>query len=351
MAGLSLWCSLVSRPNLVKIAVDARPLRHPFSGIGRYTKKLVECLQEREVEILHLHAPHSQPVATLTSAFRFGYRARQASAELFWSPRHHLPITIDMPGVVTIHDLVWKHVPDTMTAGRKILDQKLMVRSVKKADRIICVSESTRSDLLQVLPEVTSKVVVIPLAASVDQTILPEDVDLPDRYMLFVGTNEPRKNLARVLEAFRVSANKHDLALCVVANEGWKTEDLVGYRDRIHFFSQLSDRKLAALYSQCMFVLAPSLYEGFGLQLAEAAAFGKACITSNISSMPEVCGQAGILVDPYSVAQIAEAICELTFDQERRVQLETIALSNSESRSWRQTADATIEVFREVLGQ
>lgn len=329
----------------VRIAIDARPLAHPHTGIGRYTGIVVEGLTEMGYEILALSAGNKLFKNLWVSNFRFAGDAHRANADVFWSPRHHLPVGLKIPSVVTIHDLVWRFAPQTMARGRATYDGALMRYAVNRADQIIAVSQHTKSDLLKVFPAATAKTEVISLAPTISQTNLPDaslcSLQLPEApYILMVGTSEPRKNLERSIEAYQLSNVNANLVL--VTNPGWKTNlDLTGV---IHL-TNLIDAELAQAYQNCEFVLAPSLYEGFGLQVAEAAAFGKAVITSNVASLPEVCAGAGLLVNPYNTNEIAQAITNLYTETSTRRKLEKQGLRNNGSRSWNLVVEQTASVI------
>ena len=333
----------------LQITVDGRPLNHPFSGIGRYTVNLLAEFERLGVvpDVRRCNGSKLRELLTANLAFGFGNKGH-----IFWSPRHHLPLTQPLnriPSVVTVHDLVWKHARDTMPAARALYDRFLMSYSVQIADAIICVSQCTASDLITEFPSVEQKVEIIPLAPTVDPSMAANEPTNAKRpYALFVGTNEPRKNLARVTEAFKRHAKKSALQLIVVSNRGWLESSFEPHA-QIEYQEEISDAQLAGLYRDCRFLIAPSLYEGFGLQVAEAMAFGKSIITSNQGALPEVCDGAGILVNPYSVDEIEAAIDELDSNEIRRTEFEAIARQTSANRSWRKVAESTLDVFERVL--
>ncbi len=283
-------------------------------------------------------------------------RSRINGCDVFWSPRHHLPVALgEIPAVVTIHDLIWRTAPETMERGRGFLEAALMRHAVRRADRIIAVSESTRNDLVAAFPSAKDKTVVIPLAASLPSASPATPVRRP--YILFVGTMEPRKNLVRVIDAFAQllasSETNHDLV--VAGNPGWRNSE---ERRRLHdpslgarlkHVGHVDDDTLAQLYSGADFVVAPSLYEGFGLQVLEALSFGKPVITSNISSLPEVAGDAAILVDPFSVGQIRTAMQRLIEDRRLHQELSERAARRAARFSWQDSVTKTLQVLSAAL--
>lgn len=329
---------------LVKTAVDVRPLLHPFSGIGRYLKHIRPTLTKLGVDFIDLQPDRPELRARLAATFHYARVAQQAGAEVYWSPRHHLPIALNMPSVVTIHDLVWKYYPETMKFGRAYYDRVLSKYAMKNASQIICVSQATANDVLAEMPEVEDRLNIIPLAPTLKPADVTENKNARKPYILFVGTLEPRKNLARTISAYKLADVSEDYDLVVVANTGWGSER-PEISATVRLLTQLCDSDLANLYANCAFVVAPSLYEGFGLQIAEAHAFGKAVVTSNRASMPEVCGDGGLLVDPEDETAIAQAIRTLSKDHLVRQALEANAEAQAAGRNWENVALRTLEVF------
>jgi glycosyltransferase involved in cell wall biosynthesis len=290
----------------------------------------------------------STPFAQAT----FGRWAWQDRADLFWSPRHHLPAGLgDMPSALTIHDLVWRKAPQTMMRLGWLIERMLMPASLRRANVVLVPSRSTADDIADEFPDCAPKVRITPLASTLRRPPAGGTSHTPSRaYMLFVGTLEPRKNLCAIIDAFlevtRGGQATHDLV--IAGGSGWKNRDILGrLRDphtarRAFYVGTPSDDCLMRLYEGADFVVAPSVYEGFGLQIAEALEFGKPVITSNLSSMPEVAGDAGILVDPRSVSEIADAMTRLMTDREEHSTLQARALARSKHFSWTQSAAATL---------
>ena len=332
---------------MLRIAVDTRPLDHPTTGIGRYTHNILKTLEGRGHEIISCTTSGSRGKQTVVSQLRYATVARHASADLFWSPRHHLPLLLnDLPAVVTIHDLVWKKVPDTMPHARRWAERFLMRSALHRADQIIAVSESTRADILEACPKLIDRVHVIAEAPTLgpSETKAAQQESPAPPYMLFVGTLEPRKNLARVIDAFK-RANLPAYQLIIAGQPGWGDVS-IPEGPSIKWIRPTSDVELATLYANAEFLVAPSLYEGFGLQVAEALAFGKAVITSNGSSLPEVAGAAGLLVDPKNTNEIRNAMQNLANDKSLREGLERNAQKHVRRFSWQKATDQTLDVFR-----
>lgn len=356
----------------MRIAVDARPLCWPHNGIGRYLRTLLQQLAgSRHEWLLYSHRPLTLPPAvhplklragqvtgrsasTLFAQTVFPRWARQDQADLFWSPRHHLPLVLtDVPGVVTVHDMVWRRAPETMARFAPLLERLLMPASLRRARAVITPSEATARDVVDYDPALADRIHVVPLASALirsDATAAPR---VAGPYMLFVGTLEPRKNLARTLNAFErlVAESSIPHRLVIAGGSGWKSETLherlrgAPTGGRTDYLGEVSDEELSALYEHCDFVVAPSLYEGFGLQILEAFSFGKPVISANVSSMPEVTGDAGLLVDPEDEDSIADAIRRLCRDRDLRDRLAARAGSRGRNYSWERTAAATLAIF------
>jgi len=294
------------------------------------------------------------------SQWQYGRWAIQDVADLFWSPRHHLPLSLprSIPRVVTIHDMVWKQFPHTMPTRSLWLERALMGPSIATADKVICVSKFTASEVSRYYPAAIGKCRVIHEAAeeSVVIDMLPRG--MPPRFLLFVGTLEPRKNLPRLLRAFaRLRDDATVPPLVIVGGGGWGGEDLprlieqLDLQERVILSGYVSDAQLQALYAAAHCLLMPSLYEGFGLPVLEAMQHGVPVIASSTSSLPEVVGDAGLLVNPYAETEIAGAIQRLVHDTDLHQQLSARARTRSEGFSWQQAARETLALFEETLAE
>jgi glycosyltransferase involved in cell wall biosynthesis len=279
--------------------------------------------------------------------------------QVVWGPAHRLPLWVPKGTrtVVTIHDLAWLRVPKTMHPVGRWLDRTLMPFAVKRADRILAVSKSTAEDLQSHWPGISEKLRTIPLGVS--QLPKPQALEalrLPvqsRRFFLFVGTLEPRKNLLRLFEAHaRGLASRTDWPpLVIVGGAGWglapieELLDRFGCRHGVCVLGRVSDQELSTLYANALALLMPSLYEGFGLPLAEASRAGTPVVASNVASMPEVVGDGGLLVDPLSVTSIFGAMEAVSSDEKLRELLCQRALEQSQRFSWDVTADQTLDAL------
>lgn len=366
----------------MRIAVDARPLSGPQTGIARYTLNLLRHMTALGHQwFLYSDKPpcvdfdlspsvqlrcgdvRSKSVQSLLwTQWQFSRWATQDVVDLFWSPRHHLPLKLsrDIARVVTIHDLVWRHYPKTMLWQNLWLERALMGPSIRNADRVICVSRFTAGEVSRYYPAALGKCSVIHEAStSLNPAAGKAGGIRPQQpYLLFVGTLEPRKNLARLLRAYgRLAGNTDVPDLVIAGGRGWGDTGLAGLlkqmklKQRVHLTGFVDDVQLQALYQGAHALVIPSLYEGFGLPALEAMSCGVPVIASSTSALPETVGDAALLVNPYSEAEIATAIMRLVEDRPLRSELSLKAQQRSRLFSWQQSAQQTLDLFEQTLAR
>lgn len=369
------------RTELLIIGIDGRNLVAPLTGVGRYIVGIAAGLTAmgHDLRFYLPHASRANLEALEGSRISIGsFRGAAARAfwgqavlprvagadslDVFWGPGHRLPPGLPerLPRVLTIYDLVWQKAPETMRL-RTLIGEKLFFKpSLRRADVITTVSTSTATDIAAAFS----------LAGTPVMTIYPGVSDLPvadgdalrrhgvsGPFALFVGTLEPRKNLPRLFEAYASlpEAVRRRCGLVVVGARGWETADLARLAQdlkigsTIHLIGRIADRELAAFYKQCRFLVMPSLYEGFGLPIIEANAMGAPVLTSNLSSMVEAVGDAGITVDPADTHSIAEAFSRLATDDELRDRLAARARDNVRRYDWKAAATQFEQAFALAL--
>jgi glycosyltransferase involved in cell wall biosynthesis len=284
----------------------------------------------------------------LTANVAFARWAKQDRVHVFFSPRHHLPLTLGpIPAVVTIHDMVWRVAPETMQSLNRLLDTTLMPLAMARAEGIIAVSADTANRIAEYCGR--RDVTTIHNGCRDLSKVVP--FTYPRPYFLFVGTKEPRKNLGGIVEGFRrasAAGLNHDLVLA--GPSGWGASglgDTVG-GEGIVDLGPISDERLSGAYQSCSALVLASFYEGFGIPLVEAMRHGKPVITSGRGAMAEIADDAGILVDPGNPDGIARAFLKLANDQEGRRRLAANARRRSRAFSWDRAAQTTVEVLREA---
>ena len=368
---------------MYRIGVDARLLAEEVTGIGRYTVEVLSRLTlaghewflyshqpiivgKWEMSNVHLRTDNlpGRGLRMLWAQSVMPFRAWRDEIDLFWSPAHRLPSLLPtrVARVVTVHDLVWKHAGETMRPMSRWLDSILMPEAVRLADRVITVSGHTAEDLLREMPNARGKVFPIPLGTSFLAPAASREsltsLGLTEPYFLFVGTLEPRKNLTRLLEAFArlPDSLRNGAVLAIAGGKGWGGVDVAtiaerfGIGDRVRVLGYVDDSQLATLYTHALFLAMPSLYEGFGLPLLEAMSHGTPVLTSNCASMPEVAGDAGMLVDPCDVDSVAHGLSELLSHDARRNASACLAKTHAASFSWDRAAEDTLRIFDDAIG-
>ena len=369
----------------MKIGVDVRSLSEPITGIGRYTLELLTLMVERGHDwIFYSPRPllngkwnkENITIKTNNVPKRFGLGilwtqsvlpllAYNDGLDLLWGPAHRLPYFMpkSIARVVTIHDLIWRHAPETMRKPGLLLDSMLMPRSVMIADKVIAVSQSTANNLVVAMPEAQNKTVVIHEAslplANMNNNFQLNSIGINKPFILFIGTLEPRKNLKRLLEAYSrlPEALKDEYLLVIAGSKGWGNENIrdiikqLRLENNVNILGYVSDEQLACLYQHAQLFVMPSIYEGFGLPLLEAMSFATPVLTSNISSMPEIVGDAGFLVDPYSINSIRKGIEKILFDASLRTRLGQQGRERAQTFSWQKAAGETLVLFEQVMLQ
>ena len=240
----------------------------------------------------------------------------------------------------------------------------MMRWSAAHADRLIAISNSTRADVIRLLRVDPRKVAATPLAASPRFRPLPRDAVsevcaryglVPDRYIYYVGVLEPRKNVPLLLEAFAgIAAELPDIALVIAGKKGWMYDEIfarvaaLGLQERVHFLGHIPEEDLIGLYNGARVSVYPSLYEGFGLPVLEAMQCGSPVITTNVSSMPEVAGDAALLVGPTDRVALESALRETLGNDALARSLSERGLRRAESFSWERCARETLQVYESL---
>jgi glycosyltransferase involved in cell wall biosynthesis len=267
-------------------------------------------------------------------------KARRDGVEVLHCPTHRAPVRSRVPLVVTFHDLAVLRHPETFNRWTRAYSRLALPQVAKAARRLIAVSEFTKHELLELLDVPEQKVRVIPNA--VGPPFEAQGEAAPGDYVLAVSTLEPRKNLPRLLEAYR-RARLNGLQLLVAGAPGWGGVRVEG--DGIRWLGEVRDDDLARLYRGARCVAYVSLYEGFGLPVLEAMACGAPVVAGRNDASEAVAGGAAVLVDPLDPDAIAAGLAEAI---DRSDELRALGLERARAFDWREVARATVDVYREA---
>lgn len=281
--------------------------------------------------------------------------------DLFHSPDFVLPPVRRARTIVTVHDLSFLRYPECAARGLVEYLSAVVPRSLQRADLILADSAWTRQDLIEMLRIPAEKIVVVPAGVGPEYhpisdqaalTAVRERYNLPRRFILHVGTLEPRKNLIRLMEALRaIAAREPELCLVLVGGKGWLYEDIfasverLGLTGKVVFPGYIAEADLPAVYNLAAVLAYPSLYEGFGIPPLEAMACGVPVVSSNSSSLPEVVGDAAVLVDPADSAALAAALLRTLSDSQLRQTLRARGLARAAAFSWPAAAEKLLDAY------
>ena len=285
-------------------------------------------------------------------------------SDFYFAPTSYIVSALKLftPTIIVIHDLVSFIMPAKHNKKARILEKLFMGISCKRAKYVIAVSENTKKDLIKIFKIKSNKIIVIPEAPESrfhlveDQNMIKKVLnkyDLPANFILSVGTLEPRKNLVRLIEAYRDLLNagltKHTLV--IVGKKGWYFEEIftkvkqLKLEKNIIFTGYIDDMDIHFLYNAASCFVYPSLYEGFGLPVLEAMSCGCPVITSDNSSLPEVAGGAAILINPNSSSEIKDKLYLVLSNVSLREKMRQAGLDRAKMFSWAHTAKKSLEVF------
>jgi len=370
------------------IYLDVSAAVHRRAGLGRYAESLARALvaadpgsyalfynRERGIEpLVGLEHLPSRTIALGYKPWRMlvwlgqlacvGFDRLLPGAGLFHATEHLLLPLRSTPTVLTVHDLIFRHLPE----HHKLLNRWYLNLTLplycRRATHIIAVSKDTQRDLVATYGLPPEKITVIYEAAAPRFRPQPAEAvnvvraryGLPDRYLLFVGTIEPRKNLTRLLDAFEaVHAERLTDGLVIVGKRGWLYKDFFArveaspVRETILFPGYVPDEDLPAVYAGAQASVLPSLYEGFGLPALEAMACGTPTVASNAASIPEVGGEAALYFDPNDLEVMTRTIRRVLREAALREEMQARGLAQAARFSWERTAQETLAVYRQAV--
>ena len=281
--------------------------------------------------------------------------------DVFLTLTHYAPRVSPVPTIVSVMDLSYLHFPETFKKNDLYQLTKWTKYSVKKAAKVITISQSSKDDIIKFYKTAPEKVKVVHLGLkelSMDKA--PTDLEkfgVTGKFVLFVGTLQPRKNISRLIEAFsRLPQQlKEEYQLVVIGKKGWLYEDILNspkkfnVENRVLFLDYVSDEDLPAFYKKAELFVLPSLYEGFGLPVLEAMRYGCPVATSNVSSLPEAGGDAAVYFDPESIEDIKKTIENVLNDANLRDKMREKGLSHYKKFTWDKAAKEVLVVIEEVV--
>ena len=374
----------------MRILIDYTAAITQGAGIGRYTRSLVDGLArvDREDDFTLFSAERPSGERGFPSASRFRtvsgpldnrrmtilwHRLRApipielfaGRADVLHAPDFSLPPTLRARTVVTIHDLAFMTHPECAVPSLRAYLNRVVPRAVRRADHLIAVSQRTADDMVELLGVAPKKITVIHLGVDPsvrrveDQARLEAAVaryGLRRPFALAVGTIEPRKNFARLIEAFSLARQRAagPAQLVIAGRKGWlydgvfETVERLGLRDNVRFLDYIPDGDLPVLYSLAAVVAMPSLYEGFGIPMVEAMACGAPVVASAVGSLPEIVGDAGLLAPPENVEALADALTRAVGDEYLRAQMVARGYERVRLFDWDAAARQHVAVYHSV---
>ena len=372
----------------MRIGINASKIYDVHTGVGRYTSNLSRSILKTdskndyylytpgrvgnadvaEIEGSDLEKPavfiQNNTLRILWEQMVLPMYSRKDRLDLFHYTDHALSLLFrKCPIIITVHDIAYLRLPNLLNTSRKVYKKNILQISIKKAEVIIVDSYATKKDIVEYFGIREGKIRVIHLGVegrfrpinNVESFRLKNN--LPSKMILNVGTLEPRKNVVSLIKAFNELRKKgfKDYKLVIAGNKGWLYEEI--FKEVIHsdlerevlFLGVVKDKDLPVLYNCADIFVYPSLYEGFGLPPLEAMACGIPVITSNTSSLPEVIGDAGIMVDPTDINSLCESMYILLKDKELWNRMRNMGLERSKLFSWDKTAEKILKVYDDVF--
>ena len=285
---------------------------------------------------------------------------RLTGADLVFSPHFNILATAKAPRVITFHDLSFLHHPDFFSYRQRFWHWlQNFQKQAKRAAKIIAVSEFTKSDLVELLKIQPEKISVIHSGISEEfrrLEIKDQGLKINFPYFLYLGTLEPRKNVAAIIRAFNIlkeGRQFQDYKLVLAGRPGWHYQEIFRaaaaspFQKDILFWGPVNNQERLLLYNKAKAFIYPSFFEGFGFPPLEAQACGTPVIVANRTSLPEILGESALYINPWRIDELAAAMKELTTNEMLRQQLITAGLANAKRFTWQKTAEQTLNEFRQ----
>lgn len=365
----------------MKIGIDLSILNVNQAGTATYVNNLAKALKIVDNEndylffaVKHYHSMsrHKTFRTRMETIYRdllwthgvLSYKTLLAKVDILHMPANIIPIVTSCPTIVTLHDTIILKETQIFPIWQRNYFRVFMPLSAKRSSHILTNSKHSKHDICKYLNIIPDKVTVTYLASSPDFKQI-SDMEISKirqkynlgSYILTVGALEPRKNINRLLEAFALLRERRlPYQLIHVGPKGWFYDEVFSnvYRlqlqDSVRFLGKVDLDDLVGLYNAASVFVFPSLYEGFGLPVLEAMACGCPVVTSKLSSLPEVVGDAGLTINPYDVQQLAKTIQQVLEDEALAKDMRQRGVERSKMFSWKRCAEETLNVYRQVLG-
>lgn len=369
----------------MRIGFDAKRLFYNNTGLGNYSRNLVSNLLHYEADLkVELFAPEgkslfysrydnikncsitalSKPLGNIKRTIGFSKEIRNSQIDIYHGLSNELPLNIkkikSVRKVVTMHDLIYHTFPNDFTKIDRSIYRYKSVKACEMADMVIAISQATKKDLVDILGVDASRIEVLyqschPIFQKKEILELPLN-SLPKEYILYVGTVNKRKNLMGILKSLASIPRDQQIPLIVIGkgSERYLKEikakiKSYGLVDEVYFMGSVENESLKAFYQHARCTILPSFYEGFGIPIIESLFCGTPVITSNVTSLPEASGDCGILVNPNSTDDIAQAIQRMTQDNELYSQLKLRISTHISQFSRKQTTENLMNCYRKIL--
>lgn len=353
----------------MKVAIDIQSTVGKRTGFGNYVLGLLEGFKQASRAPEFVCLKHGRKVAMRTlgrilwDQIEFPFKAWSKKPDLVHKPCFAGPIFYRGPLVLTVHDIITYIYPKNISATSRIYWNGVFISSIKTAKIIITASEASKRDFVNLLGVDSARVHVI--YHGIFDSFKPREtaearcglhsLKLPSRYFMCVGSLEPRKNLPMIIKTYLSVAGKIQEDLVIVGKPAWGLKELDSvlkghkFQNRVCFLGYVGDDQLPLLYNAATGLLFPSLYEGFGLPPLEAMASGCPVVCSNTSSVPEVVGDAGLLLDPKEESLWSDAILRLSEDPSLREKMSNGGIQRAENFTWKECAEKTMAVYEKAL--
>ena len=377
----------------IQVAVEIQPALEDHTGVGWYLHELLNNIDRSEIEIignyfnfLNRH-DYSKSLSNLdlkynklqyvpyriykilTEKYNVSYNLFfRKKTDIYHFTRYILPNNIKGKVILNIYDLVFEKYVETMESKNRESFKRSFYKSVKRADQIITISESSKNELVEILKVPENKIHIVQPGidfqkfntknSEVTKNVILK-YSLPEDYILYLGTLEPRKNISSIIRAYGSLRNNNKITekLVIAGKKGWlfsEIFDLIKSLDlgnEVILTDYVDESDKPAIYQNAKLFVFPSLYEGFGMPILEAMAAGIPVITSNTSAMPEVVGDAAILVNPLSIEEISEAMLELMNNDKLSNELISKGFDQCKKFTWSNSANKLVEIYKKYGGQ